>query len=109
MAGFETATTDRETIVRRRRLRPGTISKRLDRDLTLAEVGRLRAIMAHTRVFDLPPKACDLGLDGAQWLMEGVDARGYHFVGRWTPEQGPVRELGMVLLGLTGWQFRDVY
>ncbi len=34
-------------------------------------------------------------LDGADWIVEGVHAGKYHVVKRWSPETGPIRELGI--------------
>jgi hypothetical protein len=48
-------------------------------------------------------------MDGAEWIVEGVDDTGYHFVDRWSPRRGEVRETGLSLLKLTGWVFKDVY
>jgi hypothetical protein len=38
------------------------------------------------------------GLGGAQWVIEGVDHGNYRLVDRWTPKNGPVRELGLYFL-----------
>ena len=88
---------------------PGTVAKAIDRLLSPAEVERLDAMLARTQVFSLPPKLCDLGLDGAQWIIESVDAKGYRLVDRFTPRDGGVRDLGLFLLGLSGWEFGEIY
>lgn len=88
---------------------PGTVVKRLDRALTVDEAAQFEAMMTRTRVFDLPPRACDLGLDGAVWLIEAVDTSGYHFVSRQSPDSGKVREVGDFLLKLVGWDFEPIY
>ena len=88
---------------------PGVPVRRIDRPLTRAEALELRDALVRARVFALPPKNCDLGGDGAQWLLEGVDRQGYHFVGRWSPTRGPVRDLGLSMLSLTGWRFDEIY
>jgi hypothetical protein len=36
--------------------------------------------------------------DGAQWIVEGVKGGTYHVVDRWTPKNGPVREIGLMML-----------
>ena len=36
--------------------------------------------------------------DGADWIIEGVHAGKYHVVKRWSPETGPIRELGIALV-----------
>jgi hypothetical protein len=90
--------------------KPGKVVKSLDRTLTIEEASEFEAMMARTRVLSLPPRECEgLGLDGAQWLIEGVDRSGYHFVDRWTPKTGKVREVGDFLLKLAGWDFEPIY
>ena len=55
-------------------------------------------------------EACGLrGLDGAQWLVETVDDRGYRFDKEWSPNDGDIRRVGLALLGLTGWKIDPVY
>ena len=34
------------------------------------------------------------GVDGAQWLVEGIKDGRYHLVDRWSPTDGPVRQSG---------------
>jgi hypothetical protein len=88
---------------------PGTISKSLERPLSATEANRLHAILMRTDISHAAPKECDRGIDGAQWLIEVMDSSGCHFVDRWSPDRGAVRELGLFLLGLTGWTFKDIY
>jgi len=88
---------------------PGLVNKRIERNLSPAEANALKAVLSSTRVFESVPAECGLGTDGAQWIVESVDGTGYHFVNRWTPERGGVRELGMAMLKLTDWQFEDIY
>jgi hypothetical protein len=38
------------------------------------------------------------GMDGAQWVIEGVADGKYRLVDRWTPKAGAVRELGLYFL-----------
>lgn len=47
--------------------------------------------------------------DGAQWILEVADAHRYHFVDRWSPHSGVVREVGLLLMGLTDQDFGPVY
>jgi len=88
---------------------PGEIARRVERALTADEDRALSALLTRTQLFAGPPRDCRMGLDGAQWLFEGVNAGGYHFLDRWSPEDGPAREVGTFLLGLTGWVFRAMY
>jgi len=39
-----------------------------------------------------------MGCDGAQWIIEGIKNGTYHFVDRWTPEDGEVREIGLMMV-----------
>jgi hypothetical protein len=39
-----------------------------------------------------------MGLDGAQWTLEGVKNGDYHIVDRWSPNDGPVRVIGPLML-----------
>src|SRR5262249_24167185 len=38
------------------------------------------------------------GYEGARWVLEGVDQGRYRVVDRWSPRNGPVRELGLYFL-----------
>ena len=40
----------------------------------------------------------EIGLDGAQWILEGIKDGQYHVADRWSPKNGPVRTLGMIML-----------
>lgn len=88
---------------------PGIIDKELNRPLSSKEDQELRTIIARTQIFTTQPKDCLPGTDGAQWVLEAVDASGYHFTDHWSPKRGNVREVGLFLLGLTGWQFKNIY
>ena len=88
---------------------PGEVARKIVRDLTAEEQAKLVATLAQTRVFELPSRVCDGGLDGTQWIVEATGPSGYQYVNRWSPERGPVYDLGLALLGLTGWQFERAY
>jgi hypothetical protein len=40
------------------------------------------------------------GLDGSQWIIEGVDNSRYQVEDRWSPATGPIRELGLEMIDL---------
>ena len=88
---------------------PGAISERLERPLSPSEAEAVELTLSKTKVLTAPPKLCDIGLDGAAWIIEGVDAGGYHFVVRWSPERGEVHDVGLKLLSLTGWKLKPIY
>jgi hypothetical protein len=39
-----------------------------------------------------------MGLDGAEWIIEGVKDGNYRVVDRWSPDEGPVRVIGLYML-----------
>lgn len=49
------------------------------------------------------------GLDGAEWIVEVNENGKYHAVARHSPEDGFIREIGLLFLTLTGWDFGEMY
>ncbi|WP_206238835.1 hypothetical protein [Novosphingobium terrae] len=88
---------------------PGVVKQKVDRDLTEAEKATMNKLFASLLLWRQPAALCDLGSDGAEWIFDGADSAGYHFVKRWSPNNGPVKEAGMAMLKLTGWHFKDIY
>jgi hypothetical protein len=88
---------------------PGTVARRIERSLSAAEAAALKRVVEETAVLQQAPRTCDLGLDGAQWIVEAAGPGGYRFVDRQSPERGPVRVFGLHLIGLTGWTYENVY
>ena len=84
--------------------------RRLDRLLTKDEAEALDRALVKSRLFDLPSKGCQVGLDGAQWVLEGADpVKGFHLRDFQSPQSGPERDLGLFLLALTGWNVDRIY
>jgi hypothetical protein len=53
-----------------------------------------------------------VGLDGAQWILEGSKGKDHKVVERWSPEDGALKSLGLtMLLDLAGLKllYREVY
>jgi hypothetical protein len=88
---------------------PGAVKQKVDRDLTEGERAAVNKLFASLLLWRQPAALCDMGLDGAEWLFEGTDSAGYHFVKRWSPNNGAVKEAGLAMLKLTGWHFKDIY
>ncbi|HWW12190.1 MAG TPA: hypothetical protein VN018_06720 [Brevundimonas sp.] len=88
---------------------PGTVARRIERRLSAREAAAVRRVLEETAVLAQEPGECSLGLDGAQWIVESAGPEGYRFVNRWSPGDGPVRELGVHLIGLTRWRYRSLY
>jgi hypothetical protein len=57
----------------------------------------------------LPSSESVVGVDGAQWVFEGIRADRRKFLHRWSPQSGVVRDLGLKLLALAGAPSVDVY
>jgi len=68
--------------------------KRLDKDA----VQSLKATIKGTNFFELPSYEKVEGFDGSYWTIEALVEGRYHVVTRWSPEKGPVREIGMMLI-----------
>ena len=81
----------------------------MKRPLAPREAARVEAALTSRDPFGETAPPCLIGTDGAQWVVEAIDAGGYRVTERWSPESGAVRELGLALLALTGWDPRPVY
>ena len=87
---------------------PGTIGEIVDRPLRQNEAKELESLLVRSVLPDLSGD-CVIGLDGAQWIIERTDQKGYHFINRWSPTDGPVHQIGLFALKLTGWRVGPVY
>lgn len=82
---------------------PGKVSRRAERKLTDAEWTKIANDVRALNFWELPAQTNDNGLDGARWILEGRERSQYHVVQRWSPKEGPYRELCISLLKLVGW------
>lgn len=82
---------------------PGVVARRVVRVLSARETAALARIMSDMKVLEQPIADCPMGMDGEQWIIESVGPDGYRFLDRWSPEDGPVHALGLLMLGFTGW------
>ncbi len=88
---------------------PGPIIDRLDRPLSLAEAADLRRRLVASNPLGMASAECDMGVDGAQWIVERAAGGRYKMIARNSPTSGPIRATGMAMLRLTGWKFADIY
>lgn len=88
---------------------PGKIAKRVSRDLAASEWTAFKAELDRSDLPSEPPGNCDLGLDGAQWVLETVTDGRYAFFERWSPDDGAVRKVGLAMLKLTGFDLEPIY
>lgn len=83
-----------------------TKSRKLTKDQTTWFLDRIEELgfwklASFEKPYEIGPngeKVPLIGLDGAQWIVEGVKDGKYHVVDRWSPEKGPVRALGIIML-----------
>jgi hypothetical protein len=88
---------------------PGRIAAHIDRQLTSQEAASWRILSGRVDPWRLPNSNCEVALDGAQWIIEAAGPKG-HTIADWqSPKSGPVREMGLFMLGLTGWKLDPNY
>ena len=79
---------------------PGTLIVDSIRDIGPKEVRHLRELVQAMDFWRLPVHPAPngkVGLDGAQWILEASNHGNYHVIDRWSPDDGPLRELGLYL------------
>jgi hypothetical protein len=59
--------------------------------------------------WSLPVREDRYGLDGARWIIEARSGDAYHYVDRWSPEKGAVRDIGLGFLALSDLRGERVY
>jgi hypothetical protein len=89
---------------------PGRVVRRAQRDLTKAELTKLRGDIRKEGLWSLPTNEDGPpGVDGSSWILEVRSEHRYHIIDRWSPRSGPMHTLGLEFLQLSGWRFDDVY
>jgi hypothetical protein len=78
----------------------------VDRMLTASEQDRLRAVQGP---LNRPSYGCPSGIDGTMWLFEASGRGEYRFWSEWSPVDSELRDLGLVMLDLTGWNLSELY
>jgi hypothetical protein len=88
---------------------PGSVARETTIALSDAEVSILAQHLTEARFWErptIPAPDATIGVDGAQWILEGLSAGRYHVVDRWSPQpegpDGPFRHLGEWLLARSG-------
>jgi hypothetical protein len=64
------------------------------------EVQKILSLLGEMEFWHAPTELLNgpSGCDGSQWILEGRDKLKYHVIDRWTPQSGPLRELGLYLV-----------
>ena len=73
-------------------------TQKLGRQETQWVVDRIDELNFWTLSTEPPPEPNIVGVDGAQWVFEGVKNGAYHIVDRWSPDKGEARSLGLLML-----------
>jgi hypothetical protein len=78
--------------------KPGHLVENTSRPLTREQIDAFLVTTKKVGFWLLPSHENDEpGADGSEWIVEGVKEGKYHVVGRWSPNEGAVRELGLAL------------
>jgi hypothetical protein len=83
--------------------KPGKLMVNRTSALSTDEWAHLTALVDSVGFWTAGPQPREqIGLDGAQWIVEGVAEHRYHTVDRWSPPEGDrgVRRLGLFMLQL---------
>lgn len=90
---------------------PGRLVVADTRSLDPTKAEQLRRILDQVDFWSLPTSEENdlLGVDGAQWIVEGLRDGQYHVVDRWSPDDGPVRRLGLSFLELARLDEEPIY
>ena len=88
---------------------PGKVLRRTQKTLSVKEFENLTSAFSQAKFDLIPTDEKRDGLDGAEWIVETSSNDIYHLVVRWSPNSGPIREIGSRFLTLTGWKFDEVY
>ena len=74
---------------------PGKLVLDRTRQLTKEQSASLLLKVETAAFWGLPTNETTGGRDGARWIIEGVRHGEYHIVDRWSPDSGPVRDVGL--------------
>ena len=88
---------------------PGRVLRRTEKTLSIDELKELKSVFSDGHFGSMPTSEERDGLDGSEWIVETSDKGKYHLVVRWSPDSGPIRDIGSRFLSLTGWTFDEVY
>lgn len=105
--GFHIDTVDQDGTVLR--YNPGEVVHAEDRPLSKEQWAAILEQVEASGFWELAPAEESKGVDGAEWLLEGATARGYHAVTRWSPKSGPFKEVCLKFLELAEADFGPVY
>jgi hypothetical protein len=85
--------------------KPGNVIANSTREIGTREVRHLRDLVQAMDFWHMPPEPAPnetINLDGAQWILEASNGGNYHVIDRWSPGEGPLRELGLYVARTLG-------
>jgi len=77
---------------------PGKLIQDETLGLTREQTNRFLGQIEADNFWKLPSVQRDRGVDGAQWIIEGIRNGSYHVVDRWSPTNGEIRALGLFMV-----------
>jgi len=90
--------------------KPGKLITRRTIELPPTNVAPFLELLDEIGFWELPgPDPNSGGVDGAQWVLEGVRDGRYHVVDRWTPKGGCYRDTCLMLLQFSELEVDEVY
>lgn len=78
--------------------RPGHLVRNSKSFLTKEQTDSFLEKIKQHKFWELTPTREPGGNDGAEWILEGIKNGTYHTVDRWTPQDGPVRAIGLFMV-----------
>jgi hypothetical protein len=87
-----------------------TVAERKETVLRDDQGRALRDLIDDTRFWTTPRSVRDpIGYDGDTWILEGRRDSGYHLLHRWGVREGPILQLGLALVKLSGISAPDLF
>jgi len=89
---------------------PGKLINQKTRALAQDEIDKFLQLIESESFWSLPTLEDSLGLDGSQWIIEGLKSGKYHLVDRWTPKPfTPIGKIGRYMLEISGLTIEELY
>jgi hypothetical protein len=78
--------------------------------LSRAQITDFLTLLARARFWELPvTDRTRMGMDGAEWVLEGLQGGRHRVVARWCPDEGAFRDAALTLVRLGGLEIESIY
>ncbi len=91
-----------KTLSRENEDAPWTIDISRSKKVSERKWNKFMSLLKSANFWEMPSKEDRFGLDGSEWIIEGLDKNVYHMVDRWHPSKTPFGECGLYLIKLAG-------